>query len=533
VAPAYTLDMATVQEKHMLLDNLPRLRGYAEGPSREGLNLIVHPISAWPSLHASRGMRATVGVMGIGEFMEQAKFLQGIGCAAQMTSICVRSMPEKQWVSFKTKIVLGPHDVSRDDSRSVLVDLPTFRVIRAVVPPADALDLLSDVANGVVPRSRLPRDVGHDIRFVRSNHEESPPQFYDGPTLLTPLQMASMQVPSAAWVQSAGGPTLGNYLAAAELALARIERQLAGQPTPFMGFVGLARDLGLGTGGFTRDHSGSLDLVAPFWTWLGDARATDDGDLTVEIASSVDVLASRFTLAVDPVEKPLIREKKLLGIEGPSWTIEKHAGLTRRWTTLRTRAPTVLSLNFDGESIQQERVGAGNIRVLAHQQNDDPNLQELRKKLSGTAAERFQEGVAQLLHMCGFAAEHIFGEREAVDVIAFADNDVLFVECTLKELDTKKLDKLSARARAFEEVLERRILQDRVHVRRALFIPVRREAVPGRTVEAAEEHGAVLVCKEEIEQIINLAVRGESPRAVLSALWRAGRESIFEGHPKD
>jgi len=49
---------------------------------------------------------------------------------------------------------------------------------------------------------------------------------------------------------------------------------------------------------------------------------------------------------------------------------------------------------------------------------------------------RFEEGVAELLHLCGFAAEHITGDREAVDVIAFTSP---------KELDTRKLDKLSAR----------------------------------------------------------------------------------------
>ena len=81
--------------------------------------------------------------------------------------------------------------------------------------------------------------------------------------------------------------------------------------------------------------------------------------------------------------------------------------------------------------------------------------------------------------------------------------------------------------------MERRVGEERIYVRRALFIPVRRKAVPGRTVEAAEEHGAVLVCKEEIEQMIEMAIRGEPPRAVLSAASRAGREQVIEDHPKD
>ena len=81
--------------------------------------------------------------------------------------------------------------------------------------------------------------------------------------------------------------------------------------------------------------------------------------------------------------------------------------------------------------------------------------------------------------------------------------------------------------------MERRAAEDRVYVRRALFMPIRRNAVPPRTAEAAEEHGAMLVCAEEIEQMIEMAKSAEPARSVLSALSSAGREHLFEEHPKD
>src|SRR5207248_10225350 len=124
--------------------------------------------------------------------------------------------------------------------------------------------------------------------------------------------------------------------------------------------------------------------------------------------------------------------------------------------------------------------------------------------------------------------------KEAVDIIAFAaPDDVLFVECTLRELDSRKLDKLSARARAFEESMERRTAEERVYVRRALFMPVRRNAVPPHTALAAEEHGAMLVCAEELEEMIQMAKRAEPAHAVLSALVSAARDRSFESHPKE
>lgn len=472
--------------------------------------------------------------MSLGDFFEHAQFLFDVGCAAQITSVCVRSMPEKQWVSFTTKIVLAPEAVLRDDAPSVLVDLPTFRVVRSVVAAGDAKTFLTEVANGIALRARLPRDVGHDIRFVNDNNTDAAPQFYEGPELYTRLQARDFGLPCAAWVHAAGGPTLGNYLPGADLALKRIDRQLAAQRTPFIGFKGLSRDLGLRARGFTRDYTGSVEFVAPFWTWIDAASATPAGELAVGVSSQIDALAARVTLAVDPVEMPRMAEKRLLPLTAGEWKVETSAPATRRLLRLMTRAPTVLSLNFDGESIQQERVGAGNLRVLAHQYNDDLDLEMLRKKLFGENSDLFEEGVAQLLHLCGFAAEHIAGKREAVDVVAFAaTDDVLFVECTLRELDMKKLDKLAARARSFEDMMERRVGEEGGHVRRALFMPVRRKAVAAATLEAVEQHGVMLVCKEEIELIIEMALRGEPPTMVLSEISLAGRERIFETHPKE
>jgi hypothetical protein len=278
---------------------------------------------------------------------------------------------------------------------------------------------------------------------------------------------------------------------------------------------------------------GSVEFVAPFWTWIDAASATRDGELAAGVSSHIDVLASRFTLAVDPVEMPRMAEKRLLPLTNGEWKVETSGSATRRLLRLMTRAPTVLSLNFDGESIQHKPVGAGNLRVLAHQHNDDPDLEVLRKKLLGENSDLFEEGVTQLLHLCGFAAEHIAGKREAVDVVAFgATDDVLFVECTLRELDMKKLDKLAARARSFEDMMERRVGEEGGHVRRALFMPVRRKTVPAPTLEAVEQHGVILCCKEEIDLIIEMALRGEPPNKVLSEISLAGRERTFETHPK-
>jgi hypothetical protein len=146
--------------------------------------------------------------MSLGDFFERAKFLFDVGCAAQITSVCMRSMPEQQWVSFTTKIVLAPKGVLRDDAPSVLVDLPTFRVVRSVVAAGDAKTFLTEVANGTALRARLARDVGHDIRFVNNNNADAPPQFLRRPGTLHEtanprLRSAMRRVGACGWRSNA------------------------------------------------------------------------------------------------------------------------------------------------------------------------------------------------------------------------------------------------------------------------------------------------------------------------------------------
>src|SRR5437763_6512549 len=102
-----------------------------------------------------RDARGTVTRMSFSDFLDRAGFLLDAGCSAQVTSVCVRSMPEEEWVSFTTKIVLGPENVLRADLGSVLVNLPNLRVIRASVPGTQVRQSLADVAEGILRRAAL------------------------------------------------------------------------------------------------------------------------------------------------------------------------------------------------------------------------------------------------------------------------------------------------------------------------------------------------------------------------------------------
>src|SRR5258708_30250386 len=91
--------------------------------------------------------------MTLGDFLERAKFLFDGGCTAQVTSVCVRSMPEQQWVSFTTKIVLAPDPSLKVD---VFSGICIAQALKRISSSFEAANALSFIDHGVFPnRSSL------------------------------------------------------------------------------------------------------------------------------------------------------------------------------------------------------------------------------------------------------------------------------------------------------------------------------------------------------------------------------------------
>ena len=67
-------------------------------------------------------------------FLDRAAFLLDGGCEAHVTAVCVRAALDSPWVSYLTKIVLGPRGQLELPAPRALVKLDRLRVVQGFVP---------------------------------------------------------------------------------------------------------------------------------------------------------------------------------------------------------------------------------------------------------------------------------------------------------------------------------------------------------------------------------------------------------------
>ena len=194
-------------------------------------------------------------------------------------------------------------------------------------------------------------------------------------------------------------------------------------------------------------------------------------------------------------------------------------------------SPSVLCVNLDGERIEEQRVGTWSARLRAHEASD-PELKKLRERLSveRTKAPWFEEAVAVLLHLAGFAVEHMRLQSEAFDLLAFGpDERILCIECSVDAPDTDKMQKLLSRTTRLAGTL-RRSGQASISVMSVFFLSIPRDDIAESVREEALERGLLIVCRQEIEELLEAIEQGEATPAALDIIGMAGRERIF---PRD
>ncbi len=180
-------------------------------------------------------------------------------------------------------------------------------------------------------------------------------------------------------------------------------------------------------------------------------------------------------------------------------------------------------LNYDGLALEQRWVLDPqkhlNFRQALFEQID-PDLEYLKQALAGQGrhkSEDFERAVTLLLALLGFSTAH-FGQisvlREAPDSIALTPaGNIGIVECTIGMLnENNKLAKLSRRTTLFKERLAASGYQH------ATVQPVIITALPKREIEAelneAQRNGIAVVCKEELDSLLNQAKFTPNPEAL-------------------
>ena len=144
----------------------------------------------------------------------------------------------------------------------------------------------------------------------------------------------------------------------------------------------------------------------------------------------------------------------------------------------------------------------------------DPGLTMLREAIeddqSEAKAKRFETVAARLFHLLGFNVDPLVGDSrlsEFVDAIAIDDPGemCLAIECSIGPINSKgKLGKVIARAHEIGEAMES------LRVLPVMATRLRRSAIGASDIEAASKDGVVVLAREDLQQLVQMAESGIS-----------------------
>jgi len=302
----------------------------------------------------------------------------------------------------------------------------------------------------------------------------------------------------------------------------RMQRELTAWDPPYLGVSGLARELLLPTVP-ARDVVRVTEVVSPFWIQLVNvAPAPDRRTIHITVRSEWNPVPPEATLSVIPHRTGSSGRRMSLTESGWAATIQEPALILRRELPAGD-GPTSVCLNFGNESIATHVTGLASSRVVSHL-IADPEAAWLRSCLTGKdsqTADVFEAAVTWLLHLLGFASVRYGYKRlqRSVDVQAFLDDArVVFAECSVELPDSTKLQDVKHRGKSLEATaaLSGRL----VHVVPTIFT-----SASSANSERASDPGVVVFAREEIGELLERALRGDSPHEVFEEIeQRRGRQ---------
>jgi len=155
----------------------------------------------------------------------------------------------------------------------------------------------------------------------------------------------------------------------------------------------------------------------------------------------------------------------------------------------------------------------------------DPEATWLKSCLTGKdsqTSDLFEMAVTWLLHLLGFASVRYGYKRlqRSVDVQAFLDDaHVLFAECSVELPDSTKLQDVKHRAKSLEAAAAQSGRM--VHVVPTIFT-----SASSASSERAFDAGVVVFARDELSELLERALRGDSPHAVFEEVEQRRDQQI-------
>jgi hypothetical protein len=318
----------------------------------------------------------------------------------------------------------------------------------------------------------------------------------------------------------------------------RIDDRVTTWSLPTRDILDLSHLLGLGDG-LGMQGTMCVRVIAPHWVKIEKTTVRRGGsaaDVLVAAAWAEDLARCRV-VAMPP------RGSRTAGpAEGRR--ADEAAPMTRtdgqEWWTAGFHVPLAavsgcwtMSLDVAGAHVEQVEFGVLSPRLEAHRTVDTEFAGLRARLLAGRLglkdkkpgrAGAFEEGVAWLLHLAGFVTIRYGNEvQNSVDVVAFRDDEcAVFVDCTVEKPDGDKTAKVGGRAKTYAH--EMRLRDGRsMLVYAAVFTLASRATVSDEQRKGAYEHDeVVIVCKEDLERLLDFVLLGEGTDRFLEELQRLG-----------
>ncbi|MGH7228465.1 MAG: hypothetical protein ACREIH_04550 [Nitrospiraceae bacterium] len=315
----------------------------------------------------------------------------------------------------------------------------------------------------------------------------------------------------------------------------RADAALSTTSPPFSSISALARDLGVGPG-LQADHRGHVVLVSPYWLRLNDASMiTGDASVEVKVLSYWEDLDRKASVALVPRSPGDFNRRSFQWLGGDGWrkspAQEGATVFSANISLAGPEGPCDIFLNYSDRRIDSRVTGLPPNRIVAHEILD-PEFKALRTRLLNAKAgrgDRFEEGVAWLLHLCGFSATR-YGYKDvqrSTDVIAFlGDAAAIYAECTTAIPDPVKTGTLHSRALELRSAI-RTGDGSSIKILSLMFVAKRRTDVPSEVVKMCRGYEVVLVSLEDMEDLLEMARRGEHPVSIFENL-SAGLSPLFD-----
>lgn len=445
------------------------------------------------------------------------------------------------WHATVSRCVLDARDPDRVPRAADLPGVGPIAVWQERLPIADLRSLLEGVAAGEIRIGgervlvRAPGDRLADGPVIRPSSVAGLPFQHVQFSQASPrLEWDRTQAPAHALVFT--GPQGSAYLDRITGGRPGLEGALRGLERPWDGVDAVTR-LGLGTR-FRLESSvlAAFEVIAPLGaTLIRESCALVGGSLRYELSASGEAVAKRVSLGYSAEEDSGRHRSGSLRPSRRAWRAQRPSTVgastrrciatarldgTRQATLLLRVGPFVVD-----RVVVEERgpLGAGGVHLLAYGALD-PELRALRTTLlpaslaqAKTAKRDFEHAVARLLSLAGFRADALGGfpgVQDAADVLATTPDGTssLLVECTVGPLNTRegKPARLFERVDAVQRQLGRgaRVLPVMATVRHG-------EAVAPSEREAAGRDGIVVLVREDLEQLLEKALRGAPPHEMM------------------